>query len=115
VTDVLLALVELRRSAIAVIAQPNYYSAAAVSLSRTVLALVDEVERLRERVRWLELDGKCQSLHKMHEEVERLQQALEDKPPPADAVLLAKANRMLHERCEALEERLRGLTALEEE
>ena len=46
------------------------------------------------------------------DEVERLEEALADKPPPADAVLLAKANRMLHERCEALEsevERLAGL------
>jgi predicted nuclease with TOPRIM domain len=53
------------------------------------------------------------------DEVERLTEALEDKPPPADAVLLAQANRMLHERCEALEsevERLRARVAeLEEE
>jgi inactivated superfamily I helicase len=49
---------------------------------------------------------------KLLAEVERLEEALADKPPPADAVLLAKANRMLHERCEALEsevERLAGL------
>jgi len=44
-------------------------------------------------------------------EVERLAEALEDKPPPADAVLLAKANRMLHERCEALESEVERLRA----
>jgi hypothetical protein len=43
--------------------------------------------------------------------VEALEALLEDKPPPADAGLLAKANRMLHERVEALEAENRLLGA----
>lgn len=40
--------------------------------------------------------------------IETLEAQLEDKPPPADAVLLAKANRALHEECVALRRETTG-------
>lgn len=69
-------------------------------------ARLDELEALARRDDWHRtLVGS--DVRALIAEVRRLRAALEDKPPPADVVLLAKANRMLHERCEALETTVR--------
>jgi len=58
-----------------------------------------EVERLRARVAWLERDGKCQSLHKMDAQVERLTMALRAAEMHRD-VFDQQATDLICDRCQ---------------